>query len=137
MNASQNPKRLWIAAAIVVVVPLLVAVAVLSQPGADDSESAPHPLVGTWTKANPQGPGTTRTLIFKSNGTVISRDIADSSGAILQDGKYSWRLENGTLVLRKSWRAAELRVPITRLSDQEFQSGDMIYSRVPDAGGQP
>ena len=95
-----------------------------------------HPLIGTWTLPNPQGPGTTRYNTFNADGTFVGKDYADATGAILQDLRASWRLEDNSLVLKFSRTAPGKSFQITAITSDELHIGGMIYKRV-DEGAKP
>jgi hypothetical protein len=125
----QIVKLRWIAITIFLLL-ILFGVSMLRNrvgPGVSGS-----PLLGNWTMPNPQGSDTTRILTLRDNGTLNSKDISDSSGAILQDSSASWWFENDTLILKKSWRTPEDRIPIKSLSNDKFRSGKIVYTRVSD-----
>lgn len=91
------------------------------------------PLVGSWTLPQPQGPGTTRILIFRDDGRMRSVDFQDSSGAKLQDISGDWRVEDSTLVIQqRTTRFAillgnsfpEQRLPMILGTDKELRLGD-------------
>lgn len=91
--------------------------------------SPSHPLVGTWTRPNPQGTGTTHFNTFTADGTFIGRDYSDASGAILQDVRASWRFENGTLILKASWNAPEERFQIAAITNDELHIAGIVYKK--------
>ena len=70
------------------------------RPAAEDGLTV-SPLIGSWSRPNHFGEGTTALLKFESDGEVTSRVFSDETGVVLHDESGTWSATDSVLMIRK------------------------------------